>query len=305
MSMNLNDLLLPVKAVAVVSTMIVLAGCTRNSPSNAPNSANRPVVVSSNVNTPVSPTPDLDRSRSDYTNPIGMMFMKIGPGTFQMGAPDGERDRLKDEGPVHPVTIGYSLLMGKFEVTQEEYEKVMGSNPSDQDLDPKNPVENVDWDQAKAFVKKLSGMDPKYKYRLPSEAEWEFGCRAGTTTVFAFGDQLGSDQANFDGTSPYGSAPVGPYRKKAVRVGSFRPNAWGLYDMHGNAGEWVEDYYREDYTSTPTDGAAVTTKATFNARIKRGGMYLTGGRHVRCASRHASNGEVSAGVGFRVVAIAK
>lgn len=303
--MNLNDLLMPVKAVAIVSTVMVLVGCTKNLPSNAPNSANPPIVVNSNANTPVPPTPGLERSRSDYTNPIGMMFMKIGPGAFQMGAPDGEKDSSKEEGPVHLVTIGYSLLMGKYEVTQEEYEKVMGNNPSDQDLHPKNPVENVDWDQAKAFVKKLSGIDPKYRYRLPSESEWEFGCRAGTTTVFAFGDKLGSDQANFDGGSPYGSAPVGPYRKKAVTVGSFLPNAWGLYDMHGNAAEWVEDYYRDDYTSTPTDGAAVITKDKFNARINRGGMYLSGGLHVRCASRHSNHGDVSAGVGFRVVAIAK
>lgn len=240
-----------------------------------------------------------------------MKFRKIGPGTFSMGAPDSEAGRLKWEGPVHAVSIDYSFLLGTHEVTQEQYQKIVGNNPSAADCDGcavarNNPVENVSWNDAKLFVDKLNSQDPKYSYRLPSESEWEFGCRAGTTTVFSFGDQLGSDQANFDGRSPYGSAAVGPYKEKSVAVGNYRPNAWGLYDMHGNVSEWVEDYFHDDYSSTPTNGKPMLTKGRLGGRVSRGGGYLVGGKHLRCSSRQGNSADFSpVSGGFRVVALPK
>lgn len=298
----------------------LLAGCSKpttpNSLTNGANANTRPVTPNSNSNSTAqsSPAPDPEKANADYTNPIGMMFMKIGPGTFSMGAPENEVGRFKWDGSVHPVSIGYSFLMGKFEVTQEQYQKVTGTNPSEIDdckvascaVGPNNPVENVSWNDAKAFVEKLSRMDDKYNYRLPSESEWEFGCRAGTTTVFAFGDQLGSDQANFDGRSPYGSAPVGPYKERSVSVGSYRPNAWGLYDMHGNVSEWVEDYFHDDYRATPTDGKAMLKKGSLGGRVIRNGGYLVSGRFLRCSRREGGAADFSpVSGGFRIVAIAK
>lgn len=307
-------------AACLLSTLFLSAACSRG-PASPP--------VTNAVPTPASiasPTPNISPTQTQpvnsdrkepgsYTNPIGMAFVEIGPGAFDMGAPDGENGRSASDGPVHRVEIGYSFLMGKFEVTQDQYQKVMGINPSKIDdclgdepcsVGANIPVENVSWNDAKKFVEKLSAKDPKYQYRLPSESEWEFGCRAGSTTIFSYGDSLGSDQANFDGRSPYGSAAAGVYKKKAVPVGSYQPNKFGLYDMHGNVSEWVEDYFHDDYSSTPTDGKAMETKGRLGGRVSRGGGYLMSGRHQRCASRKGDSAEFSpVSGGFRVVAVAR
>ncbi|MCB1023316.1 MAG: formylglycine-generating enzyme family protein, partial [Acidobacteria bacterium] len=174
-----------------------------------------------------------------YKNMIGMELVNIPSGkSFMMGSPDGEAERDPDEGPLREVTIGKDLWIGKYEVTQEEYEKVMGETPSAFRDCPRCPVENVSWDNAQEFIKKLNAMDSKYIYRLPSEAEWEYAARAGSKTPTAFGNDLSSKQANFDGRHPFGSAPEQPRLiTKTVPVGSYQPNAWGLYDMHGNVWE--------------------------------------------------------------------
>ncbi len=230
-------------------------------------------------------------------NSIGMEFVKISKGSFMMGSEDGDTDEV----PVRQVKIGKDFYLGKYEVTQAEYEKVMGKNPSHFKNCPKCPVEKVSWDDAQKFIKKLNEKN-EGTYRLPTEAEWEYACRAGTTTEFVFGHTLSSDQANFDGNYPHGSAGKGKYLKKTTEVGSYQPNGWGLYDMHGNVWEWVEDIHSGDYKDLPTDGSANLTKGDVARRVFRGGSWLVSGSNLRCASRDRNTPSVSShSIGFRVV----
>ncbi|MEZ5427646.1 MAG: formylglycine-generating enzyme family protein [Pyrinomonadaceae bacterium] len=231
------------------------------------------------------------------TNSVGMEFVKISKGSFKMGSEEGDTDEV----PVHRVTIGKDFYLGKYEVTQAEYEKVMGKNPSHFKNCPKCPVEKVSWDDAQEFIKKLNAKN-EGTYRLPTEAEWEYACRAGTTTEFAFGRALSSDQANFDGNYPFGNASKGQSLRKTAEVGSYQPNAWGLYDMHGNVWEWVEDVHSGDYNGLPADGSANLTKGDFSRRVFRGGSWLVSGANLRCASRDRNTPSVSShSIGFRVV----
>ncbi len=184
-----------------------------------------------------------------------LKFVLIPPGEFQMGSPDSEEGHNSiNEGPQHRVKITKAFYVGKHEVTQSQYEAVMRNNPSwfkGSDL----PVEQVSWDDAVEFCEKLSALK-KDTYRLPTEAQWEYACRAGTTTPFAFGSTLSSDRdANFDGNYTYGNGVKGPYLEKTASVGSYRANAWGLYDMHGNVGEFCADCYMDEYyaSSSPID----------------------------------------------------
>lgn len=135
------------------------------------------------------------------------------------------------------------------------------------------PVEQVNWHDAREFCARLSQLT-KRNYRLPSEAEWEYACRAGTTTPFYFGDTITADLANYDGNSRYGSAPKGTYRKKTTAVGSFPPNSFGLYDMHGNVWEWCQDVWHGNYNGAPTDGSAWESGGNSQSRLLRGGSWL-------------------------------
>jgi formylglycine-generating enzyme required for sulfatase activity len=144
--------------------------------------------------------------------------------------------------------------MKKFEVTQEQYQQIMGSNPSNF-KGAKRPVEKVSWNDAVEFCKKLS-QKTRHKYRLPSEAEWEYACRAGTTTPFHFGETITTELTNYDGDYTYASGLKGKYRKQTTEVGTFPPNAFGLYDMHGNVWEWCQDTWHDSYKGAPTDGSA-------------------------------------------------
>ena len=224
-----------------------------------------------------------------------------------MGSPSTEQARNPDEGPQTQVTIGKGFWMGTYEITQEDYTTIVGSNPSLFTGNLGRPVETVSWEDANSYCAKLTTRElqagrlpPGFVYRLPTEAEWEYCCRAGTTTATAYGDTLGSDQANFDGTSPYGEAAAGPYLKVTTVVGSYAPNAWGLYDMHGNVWEWCLDWY-----SGSLPGGNVTDPkgpASGSNRVLRGGGW--GYRGVVC--RSASRGyyfptERVNGFGFRAV----
>jgi formylglycine-generating enzyme required for sulfatase activity len=162
------------------------------------------------------------------------------------------------------------------------------------------PVE-ASWDQAVSFCKKLSELSEEKKagrvYRLPTEAEWEYACRAGTTTETAFGDTLSSLQANFNGNAPFGDAPKGPHLKRTTRVGSYKPNAWGLHDMHGNVWEWCSDWLDDDYYArSPVEDPK--GPETGKQHVVRGGAYFYTGEHCRSATR---SHPVRAGIGFRVV----
>lgn len=183
-------------------------------------------------------------------------------------------------------------FVGVYTVTQSQYERVMGENPSFfKVVDGENtrllPVESVSWEEAKEFCKRLSKMDDSLTYRLPTEEEWEDACRAGTTTEFNFGDSISSTQANFNGNYPYGGAKKGPYLKRPCQVGFYEPNAWGLYDMHGNVWEW-------------------TSSRNGSNRVIRGGSWCKYGQHCRSAKRcYYGPAYRLNGLGFRVVAYVK
>ena len=188
----------------------------------------------------------------DLGNGVTLDMVYIPGGTFMMGSPTDEEERLYWEGPQHSVTVD-PFWMAKYLVTQAQWRAVMGNNPSRFNGDNR-PVENVSWYDSVKFCQRLSEItgDP---YRLPSEAQWEYGCRAGTTTPFYFGPTITTDLANYDGKYPYGSAPKGVKRQQTTDVGSFPPNAFGLYDMHGNVWEWCADPWHDNYQGAPTDGS--------------------------------------------------
>jgi len=224
----------------------------------------------------------------------------IPAGSFEMGSPDSEAGRYKQEGPVHTVSLD-GFWMGKYEVTQEQYEAVMGTNPS-KFKGAKNPVENVSWGDAMAFCKKLSLKTGK-NFTLPSEAQWEYACRAGTRTPFYFGNTISTNQANYHGNYTYGNGSKGVYRVKTIEVGSFAPNAFGLYDMHGNVWEWCLDWYDEKfYGKAATREQNPVNNNQGDYRVLRGGSWVS----IPGICRSAYRGRCyptsrSDGGGFRVV----
>jgi formylglycine-generating enzyme required for sulfatase activity len=238
---------------------------------------------------------DLEHPK-EITNSIGMKLVLIPKGTFMMGSPENEAGREKSEVErQHEVTLSRDYFLGVYEVTQEQYEQVVGTNPS-KFKGPSNPVEMVSWEDAVEFCKRLSDL-PEEKtagrvYRLPTEAEWEYACRAGSTTKYSFGDDEGQlgDNAWFGenrGGTPH---PVG--KKK--------PNAWGLYDMHGNVWEWCADWlgpYPDGAISDPTGLAGNPP-----ARVLRGGCWYDGAARCRAASRAPGGRPMShsSATGFRV-----
>ena len=227
-----------------------------------------------------------------YTNSIGMEFVLIPAGEFEMGSPSDEEDRYDDEGPAHTVTIEESYYLGKYEVTQEQWKAVMGSNPSCFEGDDL-PVEKVSWNDVQEFIEKLNEMEGTDKYCLPSEAEWEYACRAGTTTRYSFGD----DESELEDYAWYSSNS----NSKTHVVGQKKPNAWGLYDMHGNVWEWCQDAYHSDYDGAPSDGSAWEDSGSSD-RVDRGGGWGSGARSCRSALRGWDDpGAHGDYLGFRVL----
>ncbi len=267
-----------------------------------PKKNNKPKVC-----TAKSPTKATGRTHTaNLPNGVPLEFVELPSGSFCMGSLTTEKGRSTDESPHHRVTIGYKFYMGKFEVTQAQWQGVMGNNPSRFNDCDDCPVENVSWNDVKEFIKKLNALNDGFVYRLPSESEWEYACRAGTTTVFSFGDSLSSSQANFDGNYPYGSAPKGEYKRRTTKVGRYQPNGFDLYDMHGNVWEWCEDIYTESYEGLPTNGSANVSKGDSSQRVLRGGSWYYNGHSLRSAYRVwyvAGNRYIN--FGFRIVASAK
>jgi len=244
-----------------------------NNLSNA-NTSNAMTNVNKSSNTPAN-VGDTDK------NSIGMEFVYIPPGDFMMGS-----DIADHEKPIHKVTISKGFWFGKTEVTQVQWQSVTGSNPSKSINCLNCPVEQVSWDDAQSFISKLNAQNDGYKYRLPTEAEWEYAARAGTT-----GDYAG----NLDAMAWYRSNSA----DKTHEVGTKQPNKWGLYDMHGNVSEWVQDWFLASYSSgTVTDP---TGPASGYGRGLRGGNYWSSADYVRSASRGYSILSRSHDMGFRVV----
>ena len=235
------------------------------------------------------------------TNSIGMKLVYISAGEFMMGSPQNEKSRDNDEGPRHKVKISKGFFMGTCEVTQAQYKAVMDTNPSHFKGD-NLPLENVSWNKAMEFCWKLSNKDFA-TYRLPTEAEWEYACRAGITTPFNTGNTISTDQANYNGNDIYGNGCKGVYREKTTTVGSFASNAFGLHDMHGNVWEWCSNWRDNDYyKSRPNIDADPQGPNKGSSRVIRGGSWSDSPGSCRSANR---NGNLPVNwtncCGFRVV----
>ena len=250
------------------------------------------------------------RGEPEWTAPAGMVW--IPPGTFTMGSPPSERGRFYHEGPQTVVTISKGFWLGKYEVTQREYVAVMGTNPSYFTGDLDRPVEQVTWYDAVEYCNRLTARERAagrlpagYEYRLPTEAQWEYACRAGTTTRFSFGDALECDDlcgaCSIADRYMWWCGNNTPYGTK--RVGQKLPNAWGLYDMHGNVWEWCEDWY-----SDRLPGGSVTDPtgpSLGSYRVFRGGSWSYNGQYCRSAVRDYDWPDgTSSGLGFRAALVA-
>ena len=249
---------------------------------------------------------------------LELEMVQIPAGTFVMGSPEGELDRSGNEGPQHEVSVG-RFFMGAYPVTQAQWQFVAGLPQVDRKLTPdpshfkgeKCPVEQVSWYDSVEFCARLSAHTGR-EYRLPTEAEWEYACRAGTTTPFHFGETITTEVANYRGTDnkepgwsgSYGQGPKGDYREETTPVDHFEiANAFGLCDMHGNVWEWCQDHWHENYEDAPTDGSAWTTGGKDSYRVLRGGSWDSDPRVCRSASRGYGlpDDRFSPYLGFRVV----
>ncbi|NCS30369.1 MAG: formylglycine-generating enzyme family protein [Microcystis aeruginosa F13-15] len=258
-----------------------------------------------------------------YQEPLGegiepLTMVAIPGGTFLMGSPPNEKDSFKDERPQHEVTVS-NFFMGKYPITQAQWKAIASRTDlkveKDLDLNPahfkdrpdsdRRPVEQVSWYDAIEFCARLSKLKEGREYRLPSEAEWEYACRAGTTTPFYFGETITGELANYRASETYAEEAKGEYRQQTTPVGQFPPNAFGLYDMHGNVREWCADTWHDDYDGAPTDGSAWIENGNDNRSSLRGGSWGSDPYICRSAIRdnfnrrdyHFNN------AGFRVVCV--
>jgi formylglycine-generating enzyme required for sulfatase activity/uncharacterized caspase-like protein len=258
----------------------------------------------------------------DLGNSSSLELVRIPGGEFLMGQMEAEKAEIirqvgedkyqlwyANELPRHQVSVS-PFWMGTYAVTQAQWKAVAAMPKVEHDLqaDPSRfkgenrPVENVSWHDATEFCVRLSKHTGR-EYRLPSEAEWEYACRGGTTTPFHFGETITTDIANYDGNYAYGGGPKGQYREETTAVGSFSvANSFGLYDMHGNVWEWCLDYWHENYEGAPTDGSAWTTGGDDSYRMLRGGAWYVDARNCRSAIRIRYGPDVRfSSLGFRVV----
>ncbi|MBN8562430.1 MAG: SUMF1/EgtB/PvdO family nonheme iron enzyme [Leptolyngbya sp. UWPOB_LEPTO1] len=231
--------------------------------------------------------------REELAQGVFLDMVWIPGGTFWMGAAEGELEARDSEKPQHQVTIK-PFFMGKYAVTQAQWKEIAHLPKINRDLKPEpssfrgqeRPVERVSWEDAIEFCDRLSRKTGQ-QYRLPSEAEWEYACRARTTTPFHFGETITPALANYNGNYTYANVPEGIYRAQTTNVGSFPPNAFGLFDMHGNVWEWCADPWRDSYTDAPTDRLVweMERDRENNRRVLRGGSWYYSPRACRSASR--------------------
>jgi formylglycine-generating enzyme len=223
-------------------------------------------------------------------------FRWISAGEFLMGSPEDEAERQSRERQ-HEVELTRGFWLADTACTQALWQEVMGENPSHfQGKD--RPVENVSWEDCDGFIEKLNGEVPGLGACLPTEAQWEYACRAGTKTPFSFGENLTPEQVNYDGNYPYSGGTKGKYREETVAVKSLSPNDWGLYEMHGNVDEWCADWFG-DYP----DGLVIDPVGPIEGgrRVLRGGSWISLGRYCRSACRLWNPpGDRSVYIGFRL-----
>jgi formylglycine-generating enzyme required for sulfatase activity len=229
---------------------------------------------------------------------VTQRFRWIEPGEFVMGSPDEEKERDGDEGPQHVVRLSEGYWLADSACPQAMWRAVMKDNPSRFADDANNPVENVSWDDVQGFLQKLDEWLPGVTASLPTEAEWEYACRARTTTPFSFGDTITTDVANYNGNQPYSGGAKGEFREKTVAVKSFPPNPWGLYQMHGNVWEWCADGFRTYDASAQIDPRG--PERGEDPRALRGGSWNLLAWWLRSACRRRRRrGERNVNAGFR------
>jgi len=308
-----NENNLGFRVVARLRNQIRFTGSSAADENNADNKINAAphdiglVSVSDNVLHPTeyeiksSVQPSLG---SIVKNASGIEFCWIPPGAFLMGSPPSESGSKMDEGPQRKVTFDRDFWIGRFPITQLQYQAVMGSNPSFSKKCGKScPVEGVSWFEAKEFVARLNAFNDEFLYSLPSESDWEYAARAGSTSPFTTGQTIDGSQAHLNRTLEDSTANRIPYPILTTKVGSYSPNGWGLYDVHGNVWEWVEDIYQNTYLGLPCDGTANTSVGNPLLRVIRGGGWSKYGNAVRIAHRMSQTPETkSSDIGFRIVA---
>jgi len=247
--------------------------------------------------------------REELGEGVEITMVKIPAGSFLMGSPTDEPERLEYEDPQHEVTLG-SFFMAQTPITQAQWRAVAGWQKVERDLKPdpsqfngaNRPVEQVSWHEAMEFCRRLSQRTGQ-RYGLPSEAQWEYACRAGSTTPFHFGATLTPELANYDSNHVYGNGPKGTYREQTIDVASFPANGWGLHDMHGNVWEWCEDHWHDSYNFAPGDDQAwlIPAAADDEPRLLRGGSWYNNPGFCRSACRYVIHpGSRSYFIGFRV-----
>ena len=232
--------------------------------------------------------------------PIGLEMVFIPAGRFQIGSPINELEHSEEESPRHIVNIP-PFFMSRFPITQRQWKILMDNNPAIFIGNSDRPVETVTWDDTQLFCQKLAERTGR-PYRLPSESEWEYACRAGTLTAFGFGETIAANLANYNSASPYKYAPQGVSNSSTSEVGTYPANGFGLHDMHGNVWEWCADNWHDDYDLLPKDGSAWTQGGDLSCRVIRGGSWRDPAHYCRSAKR--SRNATSQGdrtTGFRIV----
>jgi formylglycine-generating enzyme required for sulfatase activity len=226
---------------------------------------------------------------------VRQAFRWCEPGTFLMGSPEEESERYSDE-LQHEVTLSKGFWIADAPVTQALWQVVMGKNRSRFQGDER-PVENVSWDETQTFIARMNGLKAELKLCLPTEAQLEYACRAGSTTPFCWGNQIDSTLVNFDGNYPYNNGRKSEYREQTVEVKALPCNDWGLYQMHGNVWAWCQDKYG-DYPSGPVADPKGSEIGDY--RVLRGGSWFSSGRYCRSAHRNHSDPSFRDSIGFRL-----
>jgi formylglycine-generating enzyme required for sulfatase activity len=240
----------------------------------------------------------------ELTNSLGMRFRLIPPGEFYMGASRGTAIFSDSECPRHKVEITRPFYFGVTPLTQGDYQILMGVNPSHFRGNQLLPVEKISWDDAQDFLAVLRKKAGDGRYRLPTEAEWEYACRAGTTTSFWFGNELNGQQANCDGGRSFGTTTKGPFLAQTSTGTEYPANPFGLYAVHGNVWEWCQDWYAANYYEQFGEQAAIDPKGPESGTLRclRGGSWYDGAAYCTSHSRWSENPHVRSNlIGLRVV----